>query len=303
MRASRLLPFGLGSGRLRTVRSADSVSIVLVLTLLMEKLRQAAQVNATEDEFAFWFMLSYMLHTCKSIRHLVKNEDSRDRERVLAMFDCVGRARGKGRYRRFLGIQSTFYNKGKELRWSKGREDSQNEIWTAVEIAERKQWQDLLSSKEWRLTERHFNLCKSRISAIVTKTLSLYKDKEGHLNLNIKEEADIARGIDAYFADLNRFTSNQQRLRHIQRISFIPSVCSQVPVIVICLPEPRGLSVETFTNNRRFFMVFPLLTAALSTPPDIWCQIVARFLISSIIELTIFVASIVQVREEAGRVE
>ncbi|OIW04900.1 hypothetical protein TanjilG_23903 [Lupinus angustifolius] len=76
-----------------------------------------------------------------------------------------------------------------------------------------------------------------------------------------------------------------------------------VPVIFICLPEPRGLSVETFTNNRRFLMVFPLLTAALSTPPDIWCQIVAPFLISSIIELTIFVASIVQVREEAGRVE
>ncbi|KAM7460135.1 hypothetical protein LguiA_035871 [Lonicera macranthoides] len=82
------------------------------------------------------------------------------------------------------------------------------------------------------------------------------------------------------------------------RISFIPSVCSQVPVIVIRLPEPRGLSVETSTNNRRFLMVFPLLTAALSTPPDIWCQIVARFLISSIIELAISVASIVQVREE-----
>jgi hypothetical protein len=31
---------------------------------------------------------------------------------------------------------------------------------------------------------------------------------------------------------------------------------------------------------------------ALSTPPDIWCQIVARFLISLIIELAIFVASI-----------
>ena len=82
------------------------------------------------------------------------------------------------------------------------------------------------------------------------------------------------------------------------RILFIPSVCSQVPVIVIRLPEPRGLSVETSTNNRRFLMVFPLLTAALSTPPDIWCQIVARFLISLIIELAIFVASIVQVREE-----
>lgn len=82
------------------------------------------------------------------------------------------------------------------------------------------------------------------------------------------------------------------------RISFIPSVCSQVPVIVICLPEPRALSVETSTNNRRFLMVFPLLTAALSTPPDIWCQIVALFLISLIIELAISVASIVQVREE-----
>ena len=45
-------------------------------------------------------------------------------------------------------------------------------------------------------------------------------------------------------------------------------------------------------------MVFPLFTVALSTPLDIWCQIVACFLISSIIELAIFVASIVQVREE-----
>ena len=76
------------------------------------------------------------------------------------------------------------------------------------------------------------------------------------------------------------------------RISFIPSVCSQVPVIVICLPEPLAVSVETYTNNRRFLMVFPLLTAALSTPPDIWCQILACFLLSLIIELAIFVASI-----------
>jgi len=82
------------------------------------------------------------------------------------------------------------------------------------------------------------------------------------------------------------------------RILFISSVCSQVPVIVICLLELRGLSVETSTNNRRFLMVFSLFTAALSTPPDIWCQIVAFFLIFSIIELAIFVALIVQVREE-----
>ncbi|KAL0559266.1 hypothetical protein IC582_003864 [Cucumis melo] len=45
-------------------------------------------------------------------------------------------------------------------------------------------------------------------------------------------------------------------------------------------------------------MVFSLFTTALSTPPDIWCQIVAYFLISFIIELAIFVASFVQVRSE-----
>nr|ULQ69638.1 transport membrane protein [Juncus alatus]ULQ69680.1 transport membrane protein [Juncus grisebachii]ULQ69709.1 transport membrane protein [Juncus himalensis] len=82
------------------------------------------------------------------------------------------------------------------------------------------------------------------------------------------------------------------------RILFIPSVCSQVPVIVICLPKGWGLSVEIFTSNRRFLMVFPLITAALSTPPDIWCQIVAPLLLYSIIELAIFVALIIQVREE-----
>jgi Tat protein translocase TatC len=82
------------------------------------------------------------------------------------------------------------------------------------------------------------------------------------------------------------------------RILFISSVCSQVPVIVICLLESRGLSVETFTSNRRFLMVFSLFTAALSTPPDIWCQTVASFFIYSIIEFAIFVALIVQVREE-----
>lgn len=42
--------------------------------------------------------------------------------------------------------------------------------------------------------------------------------KEGSLPLRIDEDADIGRGIDAYFADLNRFTSNQQRLRHLQQV-------------------------------------------------------------------------------------
>ncbi|CAI0627064.1 unnamed protein product, partial [Linum tenue] len=36
------------------------------------------------------------------------------------------------------------------------------------------------------------------------------------------------------------------------RILFIGSACSQVPVIGMRLPKPRGLSVETSTNNCRF---------------------------------------------------
>ncbi|KAF6161902.1 hypothetical protein GIB67_000614 [Kingdonia uniflora] len=81
------------------------------------------------------------------------------------------------------------------------------------------------------------------------------------------------------------------------RIFFIPSLCSQVPVIVIRLPEPKALKVPTFTNHRHFLILFPLLAAALSTPPDIWCQIVASFLIYSIRELAILIgigASIAQ---------
>ncbi|KAL8508529.1 hypothetical protein ACS0TY_018956 [Phlomoides rotata] len=67
-------------------------------------------------------------------------------------------------------------------------------------------------------------------------------------------------------------------------ISFIPSVCSQVPVIVIHLLEPRGLSVETSMNNRRFLWFFR------------FSQLLFPHLLIS--ELAIFVASIVQVREK-----
>nr|QIA60478.1 Sec-Y independent protein translocase component [Trichocolea tomentella] len=77
------------------------------------------------------------------------------------------------------------------------------------------------------------------------------------------------------------------------RISFISSICSQVPVLVIRLLESRG--VKTLIKNRRFFMVFPLFVAAFSTPPDIWCQIVACLPIYFIIELTISYASIIRV--------
>nr|ADT62131.1 SecY-independent transporter protein [Isoetes engelmannii] len=77
------------------------------------------------------------------------------------------------------------------------------------------------------------------------------------------------------------------------RILFLSSICSQVPVIVICLLESRGLSaVETLIKNRRFQMVFSLFISAFLAPPDIWCQIVAFFSLYFLIELTIFVALI-----------
>nr|YP_010881052.1 Sec-Y independent protein translocase component [Apopellia endiviifolia]WIA66185.1 Sec-Y independent protein translocase component [Apopellia endiviifolia]WIA66226.1 Sec-Y independent protein translocase component [Apopellia endiviifolia]WIA66472.1 Sec-Y independent protein translocase component [Apopellia endiviifolia]WIA66513.1 Sec-Y independent protein translocase component [Apopellia endiviifolia]WIA66554.1 Sec-Y independent protein translocase component [Apopellia endiviifolia] len=83
------------------------------------------------------------------------------------------------------------------------------------------------------------------------------------------------------------------------RISFISSICSQVPVL-ICSLESRG--VKTLIKNRRFFMVFPLSVAAFFTP-DIWCQIVACLPIYFIIELTIFYASIIRVYKRGSQLK
>nr|YP_009531821.1 SecY-independent transporter protein [Leiosporoceros dussii]AXZ70962.1 SecY-independent transporter protein [Leiosporoceros dussii] len=79
------------------------------------------------------------------------------------------------------------------------------------------------------------------------------------------------------------------------RILFISSICSQVPVLVICLLESKDLSVKTCIKNRRLFLVFSLFTVAFLTPPDIWCEIVACLPIYSIIESTISYALIIQV--------
>ncbi|KAI3918225.1 hypothetical protein MKX01_041545 [Papaver californicum] len=81
------------------------------------------------------------------------------------------------------------------------------------------------------------------------------------------------------------------------RISLISSICSQVPVLLISLLEQKALSVESFTNNRRYLMLVSVFTAALSTPPNIWCQIVAWSVLCLTIELAMFVALVKQVRE------
>lgn len=83
------------------------------------------------------------------------------------------------------------------------------------------------------------------------------------------------------------------------RIPFIPSICSQIPSIVICLLESIGFPVvRTLIRNRHFSPVAPLLIATSRSPPDIRCQIFARFLTSVLIESTVPVASIIQVSKK-----
>jgi len=83
------------------------------------------------------------------------------------------------------------------------------------------------------------------------------------------------------------------------RILFISSICSQIPLIVICLLESIGFPVvRTLIRNRHFFLVALLLIATLCSPPDIWCQIFACFLTFVLIESTVLVALIIQVSKK-----
>lgn len=50
-------------------------------------------------------------------------------------------------------------------------EVSQDAIWAAAD-AEQNEWQNLLSSKEWQSTDRHFAICEQKVAAIFEKSLS-----------------------------------------------------------------------------------------------------------------------------------
>lgn len=78
----------------------------------------------------------------------------------------------------------------------------------------------------------------------------------------------------------------------------IPPIRSQVPVMVICLPESKATSFKTCLNNRRISRVRPLFVAALFTPPDIWCQIVGCSPPYVLVEPTILAALIIPVYEK-----
>ncbi|GJT90170.1 hypothetical protein Tco_1079015 [Tanacetum coccineum] len=72
----------------------------------------------------------------------------------------------------------------------------------------RREWDELRSSREWISVENHFARCDRKIDAIFEKARSMYRD--GHLVLDIEDESDIKRGLDAYFSDLHDFSSGGQ---------------------------------------------------------------------------------------------
>ena len=71
-------------------------------------------------------------------------------------------------------------------------------------------------SREMRFAEKHAQACDKRIQEIVGRAKALYAS--GSLDLNIKEEADIERGVQSFFADLYRFDTHQSRVEHIKRV-------------------------------------------------------------------------------------
>ncbi|GJR40119.1 hypothetical protein Tco_1215803 [Tanacetum coccineum] len=64
----------------------------------------------------------------------------------------------------------------------------------------RREWDELRLSREWISVENHFARCDRKIDAIFEKARSMYRD--GHLALDIEDESDIKRGLDAYFSGI-----------------------------------------------------------------------------------------------------
>ncbi|GKF15548.1 hypothetical protein Tco_0057010 [Tanacetum coccineum] len=73
----------------------------------------------------------------------------------------------------------------------------------------RREWDELCSSREWISVEKYFARCDRKIDAIFEKACSMYRD--GHLSLDIEDDSDIKRGLDAYFSNLHDFPSNGHR--------------------------------------------------------------------------------------------
>uniref|UniRef100_UPI0031F3A1A1 Sec-independent protein translocase protein n=1 Tax=Zygnema cf. cylindricum TaxID=3142258 RepID=UPI0031F3A1A1 len=76
------------------------------------------------------------------------------------------------------------------------------------------------------------------------------------------------------------------------RFVFLSSVCSQIPVILLCFIESNVICLQDCVQHRRSVWFCCVLLAAMLTPPDLWCQLTALVLIYVVIEFTIMYAFI-----------
>ncbi|GJX89886.1 DNA-dependent RNA polymerase [Tanacetum coccineum] len=65
-------------------------------------------------------------------------------------------------------------------------------------------------SREMRLADKHSLACDERIQEIVDRAKALYANKD--LDIQIKEEADIERGVQSFFADIYKFDDHRNQL-------------------------------------------------------------------------------------------
>ena len=74
------------------------------------------------------------------------------------------------------------------------------------------------------------------------------------------------------------------------RFLFLSCVCSQIPVILLCLIEYNIIALQDFIQHRSKLWFCCVLIAALLTPPDLWCQLSALLFVYVLIEFTIMYA-------------
>ncbi|GJX28608.1 hypothetical protein Tco_0236687 [Tanacetum coccineum] len=95
-----------------------------------------------------------------------------------------------------------------------------------------------------------------REDAIFEKARSMYRD--GHLALDIEDESDIKRGLDAYFSDLHDFPSNGHRFRRLKLVvgpgdksTGNATNQQEMPLEVIACID-GGVGVKIAWNSKRF---------------------------------------------------
>nr|GFC64235.1 hypothetical protein [Tanacetum cinerariifolium] len=71
-------------------------------------------------------------------------------------------------------------------------------------------------SREMRLADKHLLACDERIQEIIDRAKALYANKD--LDIQIKEEADIERGVQSFFADIYKFNDHRNCMSHLNRV-------------------------------------------------------------------------------------